>query len=53
MSGALLTDLYELKMAASYLRHGMTGQATFSLNALKLPPSRGFLVTAGLAACLD
>ncbi|MFI9846995.1 nicotinate phosphoribosyltransferase [Nonomuraea sp. NPDC051941] len=53
MSGALLTDLYELKMAASYLRHDMTGQATFSLFARKLPPSRGFLVTAGLAACLD
>ncbi|MFF4622460.1 nicotinate phosphoribosyltransferase [Nonomuraea jabiensis] len=53
MSGGLLTDLYELKMAASYLRHGMTGQATFSLYARKLPPGRGFLVTAGLAACLD
>ncbi|MEQ4725897.1 nicotinate phosphoribosyltransferase [Nonomuraea sp. B19D2] len=53
MGGALLTDLYELKMAASYLRHRMTDQATFSLFTRKLPPGRGFLVTAGLADCLD
>ena len=25
MAGGLLTDLYELNMAASYLRRGMTG----------------------------
>ncbi|WP_431933165.1 hypothetical protein [Nonomuraea jabiensis] len=53
MSGALLTDLYELKMAARYLRRGMTGQATFSLFARKLPPGHRFLVTAGLATWLD
>ncbi|WP_433427686.1 hypothetical protein [Nonomuraea sp. CA-141351] len=53
MGGALLTDLYELKMAESYLRHSMTDQATFSLFARKLPSGRGFLVTAGLADCLD
>lgn len=53
MAGALLTDLYELNMAASYLRHHMTGQATFSLYVRKLPPGRGFLVAAGLADCLD
>jgi hypothetical protein len=29
--GALWTDLYELKMAVSYLRRAMTGPATFSL----------------------
>ena len=28
---ALLTDLYELNMVASYLRRGMDGTATFSL----------------------
>ena len=44
----LVTDLYELPMAASYLRRGMTKSATFSLFARKLPPSRGFLVAAGL-----
>ncbi len=41
-------DLYELTMAASYFREGMTGDATFSLFVRKLPPARGFLVAAGL-----
>jgi nicotinate phosphoribosyltransferase len=53
MPGALLTDLYELNMAASYLRRDMTGPATFSLFVRNLPPLRGFLVSAGLEACLD
>jgi nicotinate phosphoribosyltransferase len=53
MPGALLTDLYELNMAASYLRRGMTGLATFSLFVRNLAPERGFLVAAGLEACLD
>ena len=53
MPGALLTDLYELNMAASYLRRGMTESATFSLYVRNLPPQRGFLVAAGLEACLD
>jgi nicotinate phosphoribosyltransferase len=51
MSG-LGTDLYELNMAASYLRRGMTGPATFSLFVRHLPPERGFLVAAGLQECL-
>jgi nicotinate phosphoribosyltransferase len=50
---ALLTDLYELNMAASYLRRGMTGTATFSLFVRSLPPARGFLVAAGVESCLD
>ena len=53
MSGALITDLYELNMAASYLRRGMAGPATFSLFIRQLPPSRGFLVAAGVENCLD
>lgn len=48
MPGALLTDLYELNMAASYLRHGMAEPATFSLFVRRLPPERGFLVAAGV-----
>lgn len=48
LPGALLTDLYELNMAASYLRRGMSGPATFSLFVRRLPPSRGFLVAAGI-----
>jgi nicotinate phosphoribosyltransferase len=53
VTGALLTDLYELNMAASYLRRGMVGPATFSLFVRRLPPNRGFLVNAGLQDCLD
>ncbi len=52
MPGGLLTDLYELNMAASYLRRGMTGEATFSLFVRQLPASRGFLIAAGLEDCL-
>src|ERR1051326_574381 len=52
MPGALLTDLYELNMAASYLQRGMDAEATFSLYVRSLPPERGFLVAAGLDACL-
>ncbi|HEX9124537.1 MAG TPA: nicotinate phosphoribosyltransferase, partial [Actinomycetota bacterium] len=53
MGGALLTDLYELNMAASYLRRGMNRPATFSLFVRRLPPGRGFLVAAGLEPCLE
>ena len=53
MSRALLTDLYELRMAASYRRRGMHAPATFSLFVRDLPSERGFLVAAGLDACLD
>ena len=52
MPGGLLTDLYELNMAASYLRRGMTAPATFSLYVRALPPKRGFAVAAGLDAAL-
>jgi nicotinate phosphoribosyltransferase len=52
MGRALLTDLYELNMAASYLRRGMNELATFSLFVRDLPPGRGFLVAAGLEESL-
>jgi nicotinate phosphoribosyltransferase len=52
MPGALLTDLYELNMAASYLRRGMTAPATFSLYVRHLPATRGFIVAAGLERCI-
>ncbi len=53
MPGGLLTDLYELNMAASYLRRDMDRLATFSLYVRGLPNARGFLVAAGLESCLD
>src|SRR5687767_11185346 len=48
MPGGLSTDLYELNMAASYLRRGMDREATFSLYVRDMPKERGFLVAAGL-----
>lgn len=53
MGLALLTDLYELNMAASYLRRGMTAPATFSLFVRNLPDGWGFLVACGLDRCLE
>ncbi|OEU86933.1 nicotinate phosphoribosyltransferase [Streptomyces abyssalis] len=53
MSEARKTDLYELTMAMSYVREGMTEPATFSLFVRDLPPERGFLVAAGLEPALD
>ncbi|MGH3477038.1 MAG: nicotinate phosphoribosyltransferase [Nocardioidaceae bacterium] len=52
MSDVLATDLYEVTMALSYLREGMTAPATFSLFVRDLPPERGFLVAAGLQTAL-
>jgi nicotinate phosphoribosyltransferase len=53
MGVALLTDLYELNMAWSYLKRGMTAPATFSLFVRNLPPRWGFLVACGLERCLE
>jgi nicotinate phosphoribosyltransferase len=48
MGTALLTDLYELTMAQSYLEHSKTGTAVFSLFCRTLPGERNFLVACGL-----
>ncbi len=53
MMAGLLTDLYEVRMAASYRQRGMVGPATFSLFVRRLPAQRGFLVAAGLGDCLE
>ncbi len=49
----LCTDLYELTMAQSYLEHGKTGRAVFSLFVRKLPDNRNFLVSCGLETLLE
>ncbi|HEX5332255.1 MAG TPA: nicotinate phosphoribosyltransferase [Cellulomonas sp.] len=49
----LVTDLYEVTMVASYVRRGMLAPATFSLFVRRLPPSRGFLVAAGIDEAVD
>ncbi|MFK4106306.1 nicotinate phosphoribosyltransferase [Streptomyces sp. NPDC019531] len=53
MSDATTTDLYEVTMAMSYLKEGLTGPAAFSLFVRDMPPDRGFLVAAGLESSLD
>jgi nicotinate phosphoribosyltransferase len=49
----LLTDLYELTMAASYFENGVNDTATFSLFIRKYPPDRGYFVAAGLEDFLE
>jgi len=49
---ALLTDLYELTMAAAYLADGNHGQATFELWVRDLGERRNFLIAAGLERAL-
>lgn len=45
---ALFCDLYELTMAAAYVRNGLGGTATFELFVRSLPEQRNFLVAAGV-----
>jgi nicotinate phosphoribosyltransferase len=49
----LLTDLYELTMAAGYLQTRFDAQASFELFVRHLPPRRNYLVAAGLEQALD
>lgn len=50
---SLLTDRYELAMAASYFRRGMREAAVFELFVRELPPGRPWLLTAGLGPTLS
>jgi nicotinate phosphoribosyltransferase len=49
---AMVTDLYELTMAAAYWRSGVEHEASFDLFVRSLPAKRRFLVAAGLDAAL-
>lgn len=51
---ALLTDLYELTMAAGYFQCGKAGEiATFELAVRRLPEHRNFILAAGLPQAVD
>ncbi len=50
---ALLTDLYELTMAASYFDHQMFELATFSFFIRNYHPSHRYFVSAGLSDVLN
>jgi nicotinate phosphoribosyltransferase len=49
----LLTDLYELTMAAGYVETGLEGRATFEVFARRLPDSRNYLVVGGIEQALE
>jgi nicotinate phosphoribosyltransferase len=49
----LLTDLYELTMAAGYLQTRFDASAAFELFVRHLPPKRNYLVAAGLEQALE
>jgi nicotinate phosphoribosyltransferase len=50
---ALVTDLYELTMAAAYQAGGLDHEATFELFVRSLPAQRRFLLAAGLDDALN
>jgi nicotinate phosphoribosyltransferase len=50
---ALVTDLYELTMAAAYFENKFEAEATFELFVRSLPNGRGYLLFAGLEQALD
>ena len=50
---ALLVDLYELTMSASYLARGINHEAIFELFARRLPPRRDWLLVAGTGPTLE
>lgn len=50
---ALLTDLYELTMAAAYWSNQVTGSATFELYYRRLPSRRSYVISAGLEQVLQ
>ncbi|PWU07345.1 MAG: nicotinate phosphoribosyltransferase [Terriglobia bacterium] len=50
----LLTDLYELTMAAGYLAAGKAAEkATFEFTLRRLPANRNFVIMAGLPEAVD
>ncbi|MDI6760777.1 MAG: nicotinate phosphoribosyltransferase [Candidatus Brocadiaceae bacterium] len=48
----LVTDFYQLTMAAGYLQNDMNHPATFELFIRRLPENRPFLIAAGLEQAL-
>lgn len=53
VTGALLTDLYQLTMLQAYHDQGMDGTAVFEFFVRKLPECRNFLMAAGLDQVLE
>lgn len=52
-NNALLTDLYQLTMAAGYLEQDKNETATFEMFVRKLPEKRNYLIAAGLEQVIE
>ena len=52
-NSGLLTDLYELTMAAGYFQTRFDARATFELFIRNIPPERNYLIAAGLEQALE
>ncbi len=53
LKSPLLTDLYQLTMLKAYHDRGMQETAVFELFVRRLPPTRSFLVAAGLEQAIE
>lgn len=49
----LLNDLYEFTVSAAFFELGMNAPASFDVVVRRLPPNRGFMVTAGIERVLE
>lgn len=50
---ALLTDLYQITMAAAYFEKQINHESTFELFVRGFPENRSFLIAAGINQCLE
>ena len=50
---SLLNDLYEFTVAAAFFERGMNGSASFEVMVRRFPPSRGYMVAAGLDRVIE
>ncbi len=50
---SILNDLYEFTVAAVFFERGMTGPASFEVMVRRFPPSRGYMIAAGLERVLQ
>src|SRR5260370_12742058 len=50
---ALLTDLYELTVAAAFFEHGFNETASFEVAMRRMPPGRGFMIAAGIERLIE
>ncbi|HVN28630.1 MAG TPA: nicotinate phosphoribosyltransferase [Candidatus Binataceae bacterium] len=50
---SLLNDLYEFTVAAAFFERGMNATASFEVMVRRFPPTRGYMIAAGLQRVLE